>query len=104
MSPEEIPSDIVVWSRNFLAAFQQASMRGPAQTQVVASSHWQPPPNGVIKINVDAAFPPDSHASEPARYLVLFSILLNDRATLSLTSLPLILISQTWKVPFFHPR
>lgn len=50
--------DVVTWSTNFLRTFQEAQLPPPISSHTTYTSIWVPPPAGVVKIIVDAVFPP----------------------------------------------
>lgn len=54
---EGVPSDVVVWSREYLALYHEAQIKPPPADHVPLPSVWIPPDPGSIKVNVDVAFP-----------------------------------------------
>lgn len=55
-----MPSDIVAWSREYLALYQDAQTKPFPAVSVPLPSVWVPPDPGSIKVNVDVAFPAGS--------------------------------------------
>lgn len=56
-----VPSDVVKWSREFLALYQESQIKPPPPAPEVLPSIWVPPDPGFIKINVDVAFPKNAY-------------------------------------------
>ncbi|XP_012827279.1 PREDICTED: uncharacterized protein LOC105948607 [Erythranthe guttata] len=51
--------EIVRWSKSYLDAYSHAQFQQPSTAREDHPSKWKPPSPDLIKINVDAAFPPD---------------------------------------------
>lgn len=54
------PADLVGWSTEYLARYHSAQVKPPPSQATPLPDVWVPPDPGVIKINVDAAFPDSS--------------------------------------------
>lgn len=54
---EGVPSDVVQWSREYLALYQESQIKPPPPEPEVLPSIWVPPDPGFIKVNVDVAYP-----------------------------------------------
>lgn len=56
-SVECCPPHLVLWANQFVAVYREAQS-GDARISILEIPHtWKPPDTGVIKLNIDAAFP-----------------------------------------------
>ncbi|XP_012849448.1 PREDICTED: uncharacterized protein LOC105969246 [Erythranthe guttata] len=54
-------SEIIGWCCSYLHAFKDAQFRNLRPHKPNHEEVWKPPPWGIIKVNVDAAFPPSKY-------------------------------------------
>ncbi|XP_012841298.1 PREDICTED: uncharacterized protein LOC105961612 [Erythranthe guttata] len=50
--------DLRNWSEDYLSTFRSACFEPSIAKNPASQVHWTPPPEGVVKVNFDAAFPP----------------------------------------------